>query len=152
MEIIIKIKVGDWVKCISHKNKWSTRFTIGKIYYVKTINSGSDFNLYCSDTNCTLWVEREDFVLYEPECVEPIQDNSEWKIGDSIMYMSKEHSFNGFQDCTVSNIYKIIDTFKNGNFKFIDDVGNSCKIQQRERIVFQKIINNQTTELNYHDK
>lgn len=142
-----EINVGDWVKCISHNNDWSTRFTIGKIYEVKTINSGSDFNLYCSDTNCTLWVEREDFVLCNPY---EVQDDSGWKIGDKLQYIREGTYEMSLNDCTVGMIYTIVKMSRTLGYPvIIDDVEDTVSLSPEELKCFKKIINNQTTTINY---
>ena len=140
-----QVKVGDYVKCISHSNMWSENYIIGNAYEVVSIQEHSIQLKQPNPKHGPLWVPKEDFVLcnpYEPE-------DSSWKVGDKIQYITDEHAFPGFYDCKVGNVYTINLVDEDGDYKFTDDAGDTVSIIGNERKIFKKIINNQTTTINY---
>lgn len=136
-ESIEQVKVGDYVKCISHSDYWSKKFVIGQAYKVRAIIQNS-YSVITSD-GVAVWVSNQDFIL----CNDELQDDSEWKVGDKIQYISDEHDFLSFYDGKIGNVYSIYLVDEDGVCKFIDDADNAVSILRNERKLFKKIINNQ---------
>lgn len=130
-------KVGDWVKCTGHSDYWSKKFVIGQAYKVRAIIQNS-YSVITSD-GVAVWVSNQDFIL----CNDELQDDSEWKVGDKIQYISDEHDFLSFYDGKIGNVYSIYLVDEDGVCKFIDDADNAVSILRNERKLFKKIINNQ---------
>ena len=141
-----QVKVGDYVKCISHSDQWSKKFSIGNTYRVQAISQ--DSYSVADSRNILLWVPKQDFIL----CNDEVQDDLEWKVGDKIQYVREADYRYGLNDCTVGNTYTIIRRNSKLNHPIIiDDVDDEVSLSKEERDCFKKI-NNQTTQLNYHVK
>lgn len=154
-----QIKVGDYVKCIGHSEEWSQKFEIGEKYEVLSAdNKDSSIKVYNGISR--LWVPKKDFIL----CNNESQDDSEWKvgdqyedfdktkinIGDKLIYIRSEVDKVGtLKDCTIGKIYTVDLIDSDGDPKIHDDRGDRLGIWGNKKKYFKKIINNQTTTINY---